>query len=649
MKAKLLLAVSVVSALAGFGLTGCSDSTGAEKPGVTPPTTGPLPGNVPFGTIPGLVSMVIFPPEHTLRLAGTQPTSLDYVVEGTFDDGHVEDVTTRVRLHLADAALGSFVGSTLTSHSIRGGRTAVRASAGDLRAETTLTLILTPTVQDAGSTRLPADVATRFAGTETASRAPSFVYPSSGVWLPPNLGKLELHFLPGTGNDVFELRFESALSDVRVHLQCTEPTNGGCIYTPSFDVWRWVAESNRGGSPVTVTVKGTDAASSAQVGTSAPLTLHFSADDLRGGIYYWTTSGSPAIMRYDFARLDTNEPEVFVTSDIANGQCIGCHALSRDGSKMVVQVGGSNADGGSLALVDVKSRTNSVAFPAGGQSVRSFFMSWNPDGSQFTGVWNRHDAAAPDAVFGLRLFDGNTAQWQRDIPATGTRARPANHPDWSADGEAIAYQRVGRIHRDNSLQWPMEGSIELIRRQANGWSAPTTLVPQVAGRNHYYPAISPDSSYLVFNESRCDAVGSTGEECNADADPTAVLQALQMGVPGAKPVLMSLANAGGVRDGAEKNLMNSFPKWSPFNFRGDEFGSRLHWMTFSSTRKFGLRDHPGDTATTRSLYLWMAAVEPGKLADGKDPSAPAFFLPFQDLKTSNHIAQWTERAGEILR
>jgi hypothetical protein len=41
--------------------------------------------------------------------------------------------------------------------------------------------------------------------------------------------------------------------------------------------------------------------------------------------------------------------------------------------------------------------------------------------------------------------------------------------------------------------------------------------------------------------------------------------------------------------------------------------------------------------------LWMVALDPARVKAGEDGSYPAFFLPFQDLLTSNHMAQWTER------
>ena len=38
----------------------------------------------------------------------------------------------------------------------------------------------------------------------------------------------------------------------------------------------------------------------------------------------------------------------------------------------------------------------------------------------------------------------------------------------------------------------------------------------------------------------------------------------------------------------------------------------------------------------------MAPFFPDRAAAGMDPTGPAFRVPFQDIATTNHIAQWTE-------
>ena len=53
---------------------------------------------------------------------------------------------------------------------------------------------------------MPADPSALFAGTADTARAPKVVYPNDGVLVPPNLGKLELHWLRGSAdNALFEI------------------------------------------------------------------------------------------------------------------------------------------------------------------------------------------------------------------------------------------------------------------------------------------------------------------------------------------------------------------------------------------------------------------------------------------------------------
>ncbi len=70
----------------------------------------------------------------------------------------------------------------------------------------------------------------------------------------------------------------------------------------------------------------------------------------------------------------------------------------------------------------------------------------------------------------------------------------------------------------------------------------------------------------------------------------------------------------------------------------------LMWLSLSSSRYYGLRRPPaGGDENRRGTLLWMTAFDPQRAERGLDPSRPAFVLPFQDVATSNHIAQWTTR------
>ena len=81
---------------------------------------------------------------------------------------------------------------------------------------------------------------------------------------------------------------------------------------------------------------------------------------------------------------------------------------------------------------------------------------------------------------------------------------------------------------------------------------------------------------------------------------------------------------------------DSWPKWmvQTQNYRG----KKLMWLTFSTRRAYGLR-----LGADQNAQIWMAAFDPDAAAQGKDPSFTAFWLPFQDMSSGNHIAQWVTK------
>src|SRR5262249_8396443 len=146
-------------------------------------------------------------------------------------------------------------------------------------------------------------------------------------------------------------------------------------------VWREIAETGRGLGAITVTVRGTDDAGTA-VGTSGGAGIAFSKDDLRGTLYYWTTTAQ-SIERWDFASPNQTAATTVVSPADGDGKpWVGCHALGRDGKKMVATLGGQND--GRVLLWDVATG-RAMAKPFSQQ--RSQFESWGPDGSAFVGMY----------------------------------------------------------------------------------------------------------------------------------------------------------------------------------------------------------------------------------------------------------------------
>jgi hypothetical protein len=91
--------------------------------------------------------------------------------------------------------------------------------------------------------------------------------------------------------------------------------------------------------------------------------------------------------------------------------------------------------------------------------------------------------------------------------------------------------------------------------------------------------------------------------------------------------------------------MNTFPKVAPFRSKQD--GRTLFWFTVASQRRAGLRLYKANNSLVRDpstqTLLWMFALDGDAVLAGKDGSYPGFFLPFQDMLTSNHMAMWAQK------
>src|SRR5215813_10480672 len=121
---------------------------------------------------------------------------------------------------------------------------------------------------------------------------------------------------------------------------------GGCAYSLDQMTWDWIAQTNRGGDPLKVTVRGAPMNGSC-VDHSDSRNISFATEDIHGGIYYWqslTFMGAAGrtggIYRHDFGNPSTT-PEPFLTPGTLN-KCVGCHFLSRDGQRM--SFGSDDAD-----------------------------------------------------------------------------------------------------------------------------------------------------------------------------------------------------------------------------------------------------------------------------------------------------------------
>jgi len=418
------------------------------------------------------------------------------------------------------------------------------------------------------------------------------------VILPPNLNALEIHFRPGTGNQIFEIEISGELLELAVYAPCT-PVGGGCAWLPSEDTWELLATAARGEEPMWYLIRGLPSGGGA-AGESTARWMQFSQDDLLGGIYYWN-AGAGAIMRYEFGRRGQNAERFLGVGQTGATQCVGCHSLSRDGTKIAIGIDIPGPAGIEIYQVGTRERMwangglGGGGFPGTGEGAN--FTGFSPDGTQLLGsdgttIWvaGADDGASKTTVVSSGLM-----------------------PDWAANGERVVFARSAQSVPFGGALGTNAGSLYTV--DAATWQDQQPLVTSTgATDNNYYPAYSPDSSLVVFNKSAL--------EDSYDAADARVWV-----VPAAGGTPVALGNASPAPGG------DSWPKWGPFVHQYQD--GEVMWLTFSSRRAYGLR-------AAGTAQIWMVGVAPGRLADGQDPSFAAFWLPFQDPASGNHIAQWVD-------
>lgn len=444
----------------------------------------------------------------------------------------------------------------------------------------------------------PSDASGRFGGAEDTSRAPTIVYPGDGVIMPPNLTGFEVHFRPGAGNDLFEVSFQGDRGLLRLYTPCNA-IGGGCAVSLDERAYGELARVAQPSGAVTLAIRGTSTSAGGRFGRSATRVVTITNTDVRGGLYYWNAA-SGTILRFEFGRTGAR-PEAYLRGDPIN--CLGCHVLSRDGSRATV---GRFIPGPAITRVyDVPSRAGlSSEFGAN-------FGTFSPDNTRLL----TSDGAR------MTLRDGATFATVAGLPGDNR----GSMPDWSRNGRQVVFarQRGGLALLGQPGHNP-PGDLLLMQWSGTAFATPTTLITAATNENNYYPSFAPDDQWIVFNRSG-------GSSYNAiDAHLWAVRAS------GGSPVRLAAADESG-------DLGNSWPKFAPFLQLWQ--GEPLLWVTFSSRRDYGLRlQQQTRAAEMRNAQLWMAAFRPNRPSD---PSATAFWLPFQDIASGNHIGQWAQQVQRM--
>ncbi|AUX36975.1 MULTISPECIES: PD40 domain-containing protein [Sorangium] len=642
-RATLLLAVATAIAASGAACSSGdgASASGAQGGGESASGAQGGGGSSSGGAVEGLVALRVEPGATSVELAYRKAASAQLKAVGRFQDGAERDVTALVTWAADDLFAHVNEGQLTTSSP---GRVRVTAADGSLRASADVTVKLAGEVALPGA---PPGASAALGGIPEAANAPAIAYPLDGALFPSNIGTVELQLSKGSaGQRVGRIEIFGDFINLRIVGAC-EPIadTGGCAMALPAEMVPMLVRTSEGEAMETrVRLAAEDGS---ELGVSAAIDVRWASAALSGGLYYWRTDGtslqSAAIYRYDLDDA-ASPPELFWENEqsppLANGQempCMGCHALAQAGDKMALTFGGSGPS--SFALVDVAT-ADIIALRNTDPDGFATMTTFSPDGelmvNAFRGALTLRRANETLEAFG-DLF--------------GEVGERLTQPFWSPDGKHLAFVawRPGENGAGPELYGDTVRGAQILIAASDGegeFDAPRVLVPREQGRTHYYPAISDDGAWVVFNTSSCDGPPGNGaagnDPCDAYDDNSARLQLIP--VEGGAPVDLARANG-------DDTWASSWPRFGP----GHDIyrGRNIYWVAFSSRRPYGLR-LPGSTDGTTKPQLWFAAVTlaPGGAVEG-DPSFAPVWMPQQndDMAdpTGNHIPQWAEKALPVPR
>lgn len=552
--------------------------------------------------------LVIQPADLTLSIIDGQVVSQAYTASVMDDNGNLVDVTDSTTFMLSKPNYGTFNGTSVSLSGQGAGPVRVQGVASGITGDTGLTVLIRNHIVDP---TLPPGTPGQFDGaTEDPALAPAIAYPLDNILVPPNLGQFDVHWHNDTANvdNVYEVKMANEYVDVRLYtsgLDATNPQPYWTLFQP--DAWYPIASTRE---QLSLTVAGMNMADPTKKGTAATQHVDVTNEDAQGGIYYWSTTSPQGIYRYDVGKPSVPPAPYFPSGQEPGsaGNCMGCHSLSRDGTKLALTIDGG---GGRGTVVDVATRNLMVP-------VDSAPLYWN-------------FATFTPAADKLVTLSGGTMQL-RKVDGTpigdalpNTDGTYATHPEFSPDGNWLvsvegspgdySISNGGLVRRSYDNATDTFGPIQM-------------LLPQdpTDGTSTYYPSYSPDGQWLVVTRVN-------GGSYNDQQAETWVLKA----DGSAPPVKLTIANSD--QPGMDTpNITNSWARWVPFAQTFGPNSKPLFYLTFSSIRPFGVRIPGGGLP-----QIWMTPFFPDLAAQGMDPSGPAFRVPFQGVNTANHIAQWTQQ------
>jgi WD40-like Beta Propeller Repeat len=564
-------------------------------------------GDTNKGTTAKLTTLTITPQKPTLKVRLTGGEKLQLVASGSYSDGS-SGAVQGVSWSLTDPSLGSIDAAGQLVASGRGGATTINAAKDGVSASTSLTVSLEDTLLDGAATAADLQRLQQGAAVNDPTKAPTLLYPLAGAMIPRNLPPMQVQWTPATGNTLFGLTFEA--SGLKLLVATTDK-----LWQPSTKVWSALTSAAKG-STVKLSIIG-----GGQTGTlysAGSQTLEVSAEAVSGTIYYWATGPSSSLKNGIVQILagTATANDFYTQANNGTKRCAGCHAMSRDGKKMIFTEYNTIPDDWTNWIKGIEVKTKQP-FVQKDKLIGNFF-TFSPKGDRIV--------SAEAGVLTLRSGSDASTLSSYD----GWAGKRATHPDWSPVEDRLVFSLYpSTYNHDESF---CAGSIAISALPPGTWAPKLLVASSGPNENNYYPTFSPDGKYVAFNRAGPANNASLGEStCDYYGNPSASLHLVPSA--GGTPVTLQGANGKG-------NVTNSWPKWAPALS-----GAKIWWLAFSSTRDYGnlLANSLGhDIKGSKKPQIWVTAIRLDKLGGGSDPSYPAFWLPGQRTNSGNHIPFWTK-------
>ncbi len=604
------------------------------------------------------------PPQATLTLDGTDPQTVAFQLEASVANGPMQPVMpTSIqfdRPDLASAAIGSPV--SLTASGAYGGSGKLHAIFGGREAIATLNIVVAQ--RSLGTVDPTVATALDSAGVVPSDTAVSSIsYPYDKTVFPLGLTAPLVMWTAPTGgshaSDVYRLQLKESAYSYDVYgatpLPATSPGPSAAQWAIDQSVWDRVTASNGGPSdPVQVVLSRYDSATMTAA-ASAAISWTIAPASLRGAIYYWTASkstlsdggGVESVGHITRMAPGTGAQPVQLNS----GKCMGCHAVSADGTTLVAAIDDpatAPADPPYVLGWQAPNYTRPWAvFDVSQQAPQAGFQSTQygadiavtPDGA-YT-VWG---APTVTDAGGSRVLSLSNTKTGALVTNSGLDALLGplagdvlSMPAFSPDGTMLAAVR-SPSSGDNVLPNDPKAIVYVnyaAASQTFGASLSTVVSstdPALAtGETALaYPSFTPDNKYVAFH------AGTLATGCQNGCDDTTPDDGQLYIAPVGGGGAIRLAAIDDPPASADKNTSVE-PTFDPTAAGG------YSWVVFTSMRAWGNMGWPvaaGEDVTKNENFkrrLWVAAVDPtiGTI----DPSHPAFYLAGQD-DTPNMRGFW---------